>query len=261
MVRRMTDFETKFHTPLPGIPFIEATDLQTQLGRPGLLVIDVRDPRERERDGCIKGAYPMPRGMVEFWMHRDSPYYKSVFDKYDKYVFVCAKGWRAQLAAKSAQDMGFETSVLKDGMSGWKAASCPMVGDDDQPYYSLGQIESMLPYILRRENIAHYKDGAVFIGNRAEYPFKKEFVRCDTVERVAQAIENMITQGVGPWIAAVYAMVMRAEQCENDPGQDILGAIQKAKDRLIATRPTNTMIRFRLDDVLACATKAVEMGA
>ena len=124
--------------------------------------------------------------------------------------------------------------------------------------YSLTDIEAMLPHILKRQNIARYEGGKVLIGNRAAYPFEKNFVACESVEDVAVAIETMITQGVGPWVAAVHAMAMRAEQLAGKT--NILAQLETAKDRLIKTRPTNTLIRYRLEDVLKSAGRAVDNG-
>lgn len=124
--------------------------------------------------------------------------------------------------------------------------------------YTLTEIEAMLPHILQRQNIAHYKNGKVYIGNRSQYPFKKKFVECADVEDVAVAIETMVTQGVGPWVAAVYALSMQADQQKNNVG--IIGELEKAKTRLIQTRPTNTLIGYRLEDVLDHAKIAVKNG-
>ena len=48
-------------------------------GRPDVLFVDLRDVRELEREGQIPGAFHCPRGMLEFWIDPDSPYYKDVF--------------------------------------------------------------------------------------------------------------------------------------------------------------------------------------
>ena len=38
------------------------------------LFVDLRDPRELEREGKIPGAFHAPRGMMEFWVDSSSPY-------------------------------------------------------------------------------------------------------------------------------------------------------------------------------------------
>ncbi len=45
----------------------------------GAMLVDIRDIRELQRDGVIPGAMHSPRGMLEFWIDPDSPYFKPVF--------------------------------------------------------------------------------------------------------------------------------------------------------------------------------------
>ena len=58
-------------------------------------------------------------------------------------------------------------------------------------------LDELLPFVLKRDNVARYEDGVVYIGDRRKYPFTKAFVRCAEVEDVARAIEDMVTQGGG----------------------------------------------------------------
>src|SRR5712691_3773662 len=44
---------------------------------PNVVFVDIRDIRELDRDGRIPGAFHAPRGMLEFWIDPESPYYKS----------------------------------------------------------------------------------------------------------------------------------------------------------------------------------------
>ncbi len=125
---------------------------------------------------------------------------------------------------------------------------------------ALADVEALLPHILKRQNIARYEDGCVLIGDRANYPFEKSFVRCQSVEDVAVAIETMVTQGVGPWVSAVHAMAMRAEQLGSETAAHQLAGLETAKTRLAQTRPTNTLIRYRLEDVFGVAKMALDSG-
>ena len=113
---------------------------------------------------------------------------------------------------------------------------------------------------MKRENVARYEDGAVYIGDRRKYPFTKEFVRCDDVEQVARAIENMVTQGGGPYVAAVFAMVMAAKKVEGKPLEENLEYLRKAQTRLTHTRPTNTAMARRLDDLMKIAEDTGKQG-
>jgi len=121
-------------------------------------------------------------------------------------------------------------------------------------------LDNLLPFVLKRDNVARYESGAVYIGDRRKYPFEKEFVRCEDVEDVARAIEDMVTQGGGPWVAAVFAMAMAAQKVEGKPLDESIEYLRKAKTRLVNTRPTNTAMARRLDDALKVAEKAGNEG-
>ena len=108
---------------------IETVSIEDALklhGRADTVLIDLRDPRELEREGKIPGAFHCPRGMLEFWIDPESPYYKDRFGQDKKYVFFCASGLRSALAAKTAQDMGLEpVAHVLGGFKGWKDAGGP----------------------------------------------------------------------------------------------------------------------------------------
>jgi rhodanese-related sulfurtransferase len=105
---------------------IETPDLIAQLDDPNLVVVDIRDPRERDR-GHIPGSFHAPRGMIEFWVDPDSPYFKDVFSQDGKtYVFHCASGWRSALTVATLQDMGFDAAHLKEGFSTWEKQGGPV---------------------------------------------------------------------------------------------------------------------------------------
>ena len=99
---------------------IETADLIEKLDDPNLVIIDIRDIRERQKTGFIPGSYHAPRGMIEFWVDPESPYFKPIFGENSKnYVFHCASGWRSALSVATLQDMGFKASHLKHGFSDW----------------------------------------------------------------------------------------------------------------------------------------------
>ena len=122
------------------------------------------------------------------------------------------------------------------------------------------ELDNLLPFVLKRDNVARYEDGVVYIGDRRKYPFEKEFVRCEDVEDVARAIEDMVTQGGGPWVAAVFAMAMAAHKVEGKALDESLEYLRNAKTRLVNTRPTNTAMARRLEEALLTAEKAGTNG-
>lgn len=98
----------------------------------GALIVDLRDIRERAREGFIPGSFHAPRGMIEFWVDPDSPYFKDVFGGNREFIFHCASGWRSALATKAVQDMGLApVSHVGGGFTAWKKADAPVLRTDD----------------------------------------------------------------------------------------------------------------------------------
>lgn len=93
----------------------------------GLLLIDLRDVREVKREGKIPQSLHIPRGMLEFWIDPDSPYYRTEFDQAKEIILYCNKGWRSALAAQTLQTMGVENVAhLEGGMEQWQADNGPV---------------------------------------------------------------------------------------------------------------------------------------
>lgn len=106
---------------------IDAVDAIAMLEDPGVVIVDLRDVRERQRGGYIPGSFHCPRGMVEFWVDPDSPYYKEVFGQDARFVFHCASGWRSAITVDTLQRMGFDNIAhIKDGFTSWQAAGGPV---------------------------------------------------------------------------------------------------------------------------------------
>jgi len=107
------------------IPAAEAIK-QFPKGGAGLtdtVIVDLRDPREIEREGRIPGAFHCPRGMLEFWIDPASPYAKPIFQEDKKFVFHCASGWRSALAAKVAKEMRLKpVAHIGGGFTAWREA-------------------------------------------------------------------------------------------------------------------------------------------
>lgn len=99
---------------------VSVRDMAGHLDSADIVMVDIRDPRELEREGMIPGAFHAPRGMLEFWIDPESPYHKAKFAEGKTYVFYCASGWRSLLAAKVAQEMGLDARSMTGGFSEWK---------------------------------------------------------------------------------------------------------------------------------------------
>ncbi len=97
------------------------------MGDDGVQFVDLRDIRELWREGKIPGAVHAPRGMLEFWVDPDSPYYRDVFGSGKKLVFYCAAGWRSALATQQVQKMGLEPVChIGGGFGEWKETGGPV---------------------------------------------------------------------------------------------------------------------------------------
>lgn len=93
---------------------------------PDVVIVDLRDIREIQREGRIPGSFNMPRGMLEFWIDPESPYHKPLFASGKQFVFHCSKGWRSALSTYTAQTMGLpNVSHIGGGYEAWVQANGP----------------------------------------------------------------------------------------------------------------------------------------
>ena len=109
------------------VSHVSAAEAVAMLGRPDVVIVDIRDPRELEREGKIPGSVHAPRGMLEFWVDPESPYHKPVFAEDKTFIIHCASGWRSLLATQVLQRMGLKPVLnMKGGFGGWKEAGGPV---------------------------------------------------------------------------------------------------------------------------------------
>jgi rhodanese-related sulfurtransferase len=93
------------------------------------LIVDVREPAERDENGSIPGAISAPRGMLEFFADPTSPYHRPEFDPNRRVILHCAAGGRSALAAATLQQMGYtDVAHLDGGFTAWKQAGQPVEG-------------------------------------------------------------------------------------------------------------------------------------
>jgi rhodanese-related sulfurtransferase len=93
------------------------------------LIVDVREPAERDENGSIPGAIAAPRGMLEFFADPTSPYHRPEFDPNRRVILHCAAGGRSALAAATLQQMGYtDVAHLDGGFTAWKQAGQPVEG-------------------------------------------------------------------------------------------------------------------------------------
>ena len=79
-------------------------------------LIDIREKGELDKTGRVENSHHIPRGMLEFWLDLEGPYFKSgKIDMTKELVLFCAGGLRSALAAKSLKEMGFDNVSHIDG--------------------------------------------------------------------------------------------------------------------------------------------------
>src|SRR6056300_1027899 len=119
-MKRIKDMVAEANAQVSHAP---ATEMMALHGQEDVLFVDLRDPRELERDGMIPGAFHCPRGLLEFWIDPESQYHNPSFAEDKRFVFYCNLGWRSALAADIAQKMGLvNVCHIDGGFEAWKAA-------------------------------------------------------------------------------------------------------------------------------------------
>lgn len=109
------------------IETLTAEQAKALLDDAGVQFVDLRDIREIWRDGKIPGALHAPRGMLEFWVDPESPYYREVFGSGKRFVFYCAAGWRSALATQQVQKMGLvPVCHIGGGFMAWRESGGPV---------------------------------------------------------------------------------------------------------------------------------------
>lgn len=105
----------------------QVAEAKQRLGDDDVVFIDVRDEPELQSDGKIPGAVHASRGMLEFYIDRESPYHKDVFDSEKEFIFYCKSGGRSALAAQRAKEMGLErVASMQGGFTEWKGKGEPV---------------------------------------------------------------------------------------------------------------------------------------
>ena len=91
------------------------------------LLVDIREPAERDQSGYIPGAVEAPRGMLEFWADPTNPYHRDEFKPDRRIILHCASGGRSALAAATLQELGYERAAHMDGgFKAWREAGKPV---------------------------------------------------------------------------------------------------------------------------------------
>jgi methylthioribose-1-phosphate isomerase len=125
----------------------------------------------------------------------------------------------------------------------------------------MDRIDEDLPFLLKFENVAEYRDGQVIILDRRRYPHQIDYVVCDNYEEVATAIADMVTQSGGPWLAASWAMVATARTVRSLRRDAAVELLDRAINTLASARPTTgAKLARHLRNIKDTILQAMETG-
>ena len=108
--------QTLVSEALSKVKTITADEALKLLNEDKCTLIDIREKGELDKTGRIENSNHIPRGMLEFWLDPEGPYFKSgKIDMNKEMVLFCAGGLRSALAVKSLNEMGFKKVSHIDG--------------------------------------------------------------------------------------------------------------------------------------------------
>jgi methylthioribose-1-phosphate isomerase len=119
-----------------------------------------------------------------------------------------------------------------------------------------------LGFLIHPDNVARYDNGKVIILDRRIYPIQMNHVVCNNYLEVAQAIRDMVTQSMGPWLASAYGMVIAAHAAKKMPGDQAIVEMKKAADVLGNARPTTAAFQIKhMQRILKVSLQALQEKA
>ncbi len=102
------------------IETVSVQDLPYHMDDPDVVLVDVRETVEREREGGIPRSVHAPRGLLEFEADPESPVYNKALHPDLRIIMYCGTGGRSALAAKTLIDMGYkDVASLAGGYAAW----------------------------------------------------------------------------------------------------------------------------------------------
>jgi methylthioribose-1-phosphate isomerase len=118
-----------------------------------------------------------------------------------------------------------------------------------------------LGFLIHPKNVARYEEGIVSILDRRVYPMKVEFVECKDYREVVQAIRDMVTQSMGPWLASAWGMVLAAHTARNLSAEKASEFMRTAASELGNARPTTSVYQARhMQRILNVANTVIKEG-
>jgi rhodanese-related sulfurtransferase len=106
---------------------LSARDAIESLGRPDLLLVDLRENGERARHGTLPGALHAPYPAIGDNLRPGGMLREVAAATGRRIVFFCAFGERSAMAVTAAKDAGLaNTAHIAGGIDAWKKAGGPV---------------------------------------------------------------------------------------------------------------------------------------
>ncbi len=95
-------------------------------GQDDIVFVDLREDKERQKDGEIPGALHVPYSDLQTSLADDGKLRAQAIDLNKRLVFLCPFGERSAMAVRAAQDLGITTAChIAGGTNNWKMADRP----------------------------------------------------------------------------------------------------------------------------------------
>ena len=108
---------------------VSCDDARALIGRPEVVLVDLRDENERRRHGVIPGSVHAPYQILDANVKPGGLLHELAAATGKRLVFYCAYGERSAMAVQAAQEAGLANSChLKGGLNAWKEAGGSLDG-------------------------------------------------------------------------------------------------------------------------------------
>ena len=106
---------------------ITPTEALALLGQSDVVLVDLREPREREKYGIIPGSLHAPYPDLQDNVRPGGLLFELAAATGKRLVFYCAFGERSAMAVEAAQDAGLASaSHIQGGLGAWKKVGGPV---------------------------------------------------------------------------------------------------------------------------------------
>jgi glyoxylase-like metal-dependent hydrolase (beta-lactamase superfamily II)/rhodanese-related sulfurtransferase len=107
---------------------LSAKDAIASLGRPDILLVDLRESGERTKHGMLAGALHAPYPAIAESLRPGGMLREVAAATGRRVVFFCAFGERSAMAVKAAKEAGLaNTAHIEGGIDAWKKAGGPVL--------------------------------------------------------------------------------------------------------------------------------------